>query len=66
MRNKPLPGLAKLPCGCVGKCSCSPLTKKSGKDSRTSIVELQKGIHKREDEREKKNKERTDKIFGRN
>jgi hypothetical protein len=25
MRNKPLPGFNKLPCGCTGTCKCSPL-----------------------------------------
>jgi hypothetical protein len=25
MRNKSLPGLTKLPCGCIGACKCSPL-----------------------------------------
>ena len=25
MRNKSLPGLKQLPCGCIGVCMCSPL-----------------------------------------
>jgi len=25
MRDASLPGLAKQPCGCIGKCTCSPL-----------------------------------------
>lgn len=30
MRNKPLPGLTKKACGCVGGCNCksSPMTKR--------------------------------------
>jgi len=30
MRNKPLPGLTKKACGCMGGCNCksSPMTKK--------------------------------------
>ncbi len=30
MRNKPLPGLTKKACGCMGSCNCkpSPMTKK--------------------------------------
>ena len=30
MRNKPLPGLTKKACGCMGSCNCksSPMTKR--------------------------------------
>ena len=43
MRNKPLPGLQKLPCGCIGACKCpsAPL-KYSGVDLAEKRAELYK------------------------
>ena len=38
MRNKPLPGLTKKACGCVGGCNCksSPMTFKGADSSNSS------------------------------